>query len=98
MGHGAVPIAIGSGGQPEVVEDGVDGYLWDDVAQLKAKTIMLVGDPKARQQMGLRARAASQRFSRQRFVRQMVATLAPTVRLLEEEPAAERAGQPQVEH
>src|SRR5207245_6634109 len=89
MGYGAVPVVIGSGGQPEVVEDGADGFLWTDVDQLKAKTRALVDDPQLRQQMGLRARAGSQRFSRQRFVRQMVAALAPLVRQLEEEPAAE---------
>jgi glycosyltransferase involved in cell wall biosynthesis len=98
MGYGAVPVAIGSGGQPEVVHDGVDGYLWTEIDQLKARTLALVENPQARQQMGLRARAASQRFSRQRFVRQIVASLAPLVRQLEDEPAAERARQPQVEH
>jgi len=45
MGYGAVPVAIGSGGQPEVVDDGVDGFLWRDVDQLKAKTRALVDDP-----------------------------------------------------
>src|SRR5205823_5099506 len=79
MGYGAVPVAIGSGGQPEVVQDGVDGYLWTDIDQLKAKTLALVNDPQLRQRLGVKARAASQRFSRQRFVRQIVAALAPLV-------------------
>ena len=98
MGYGAVPVAIGSGGQPEVVQDGVDGYLWTDIDQLKAKTLALVNDPQLRQRLGVKARAASQRFSRQRFVRQIVAALAPLVRQLETEPDRHPAGKAQVEH
>ena len=98
MGHGAVPVAIGSGGQLEVVADGVDGYLWRDLEQLKARTLDLINDPELRRRLGAQARSASQRFSRQRFVRQMVAALTPLVRQLEGERALEAAGQPQVEH
>ncbi len=98
MGHGVVPVAIGSGGQPEVVQDGVDGYLWSDLETLKLRTLSLIRDPQLRQALGRQAFIDSQRFSRQRFVRQMVAALTPIVSQLESEPAPQVAGHAQVEH
>jgi glycosyltransferase involved in cell wall biosynthesis len=98
MGHGVVPVAIGSGGQLEVVVDEVDGYLWRDLEQLKARTLALINDAALRRRLAAQARAASQRFSRPRFTRQMLAALAPLVRELEGERALEVVGQPQVEH
>jgi glycosyltransferase involved in cell wall biosynthesis len=98
MGYGAVPVAIASGGQPEVVHDGIDGYLWEDVDQLKAKTELLIASAELRQRLGIRARSNAQRFSRQRFVRQMMSALEPLVRELESEPVREVVGTAQLEH
>lgn len=97
MGYGAVPVAIGSGGQPEVVHDGVDGYLWIDQDELKARTAALIDDPQLRQRLGMQARKDSQRFSRQRFVRQMVSALAANVEELEGSRVPEMVGKAQVE-
>ncbi|MBO0727625.1 MAG: glycosyltransferase family 4 protein [Acidimicrobiaceae bacterium] len=77
MGYGAVPAAIGRGGQVEVVEAGVSGFLWDDLAQLKAQTLRLVGSPSLRRTMGVAARERSMRFSRSAFRRNLVSTLSP---------------------
>ncbi len=41
MGAGAVPVVMRAGGQPEVVRDGEDGYLWRDVEELKRHTLTL---------------------------------------------------------
>ncbi|MGH7904612.1 MAG: glycosyltransferase family 4 protein [Candidatus Dormibacteraceae bacterium] len=77
MGHGVVPVVIARGGQPEVVEDGVDGFLWTEPAQLKARTIQLVTDPQLRARLGQAARRSSFRFSRPEFRRRMAAELDP---------------------
>jgi glycosyltransferase involved in cell wall biosynthesis len=79
MGHGAVPVVIARGGQPEVVRDGVDGYLWEEPAELEERTLQLVRDANARRRMGESARDASQRFSRAEFKRRMVKAVAPVV-------------------
>jgi glycosyltransferase involved in cell wall biosynthesis len=77
MSHGAVPVAIGRGGQTEVVEDGVTGFLWDSIPALKRKTLKLMADSDLRLVMGRAARRASFRHSRQEFKRRMAAVLAP---------------------
>ncbi|MBO0730773.1 MAG: glycosyltransferase, partial [Acidimicrobiaceae bacterium] len=79
MGYGAVPVAIGRGGQVEVVEPGISGFLWDDLTQLKAQTLRLVGSPSLRRTMGLAARERSRRFSRSAFRQNLVAALSPVL-------------------
>jgi glycosyltransferase involved in cell wall biosynthesis len=83
MGYGAVPVAIGLGGQPEVVEDGVSGFLWTYLGQLRARTLRLMSDPDLRRQMGEGARRRSCRFARSEFRRRMTDALRPVVRDLE---------------
>lgn len=79
MGHGVVPVAIGLGGQPEVVEDGVSGYLWESIPALKQRTAELMADRDLRQRMGQAARRASSRFSRNEFKKRMSDLLRPVL-------------------
>jgi glycosyltransferase involved in cell wall biosynthesis len=83
MGAGAVPVVINAGGQPEVVRDGEDGYLWRDLDEMKARTAELAGDPALRRRLGQAARGSSRRFGRDRFKRDIVAALEPIIRRLE---------------
>jgi glycosyltransferase involved in cell wall biosynthesis len=83
MGHGAVPVAIAAGGQPEVVRDGVDGYLWTELDQLRARTLELTAGAALRERLALAARESSRRFSRAAFRERMAAALEPVVRELE---------------
>jgi len=83
MGWGVVPVAIAMGGQPEVVEDGVSGYLWRDLEELRARTVALMGDPELRRRMGVAAARASARFSLAEFRRRMVDAVRPLVEELE---------------
>jgi glycosyltransferase involved in cell wall biosynthesis len=85
MGNGAVPVAIARGGQVEVVEDGITGFLWTDLSQLQARTIELTRDGPLRQRMALAARRASFRFARAEFRRKIVAAVKPLVHDLDVE-------------
>lgn len=85
MGHGTVPVAIGRGGQVEVIREGLDGYLWTSIEELKARTLRLMHDAPLRREMGERARSASFRFSREEFKRRMASTVEPIIRELEQE-------------
>ncbi len=44
MSAGCVPVVINKGGQPEIVRDGVDGFVWNDSRELKEITLKLITD------------------------------------------------------
>lgn len=88
MGYGAAPVAIARGGQPEVVEDGVSGFLWETPAQLADRTLELTRDADLRRRMGEAARTASGRFSRAEFKRRMAEAIRPVVREAEDDVAS----------
>ena len=79
MAHGAVPVAIARGGQPEVVRHGSDGFLWETPEELEACTLKLVGDPSLRRRLGEAACASSRRFSADRFAVNIVTALRSAV-------------------
>jgi glycosyltransferase involved in cell wall biosynthesis len=87
MGYGAAPVVIGRGGQVEVVEDGVSGFLWDTPEALVERTLTLVNDAAVRRRMGEAARQASHRFSRAEFKRGMADAIRPVVEELEAAPS-----------
>ncbi|MGH7776814.1 MAG: glycosyltransferase family 4 protein [Candidatus Dormibacterales bacterium] len=87
MGHGAVPVVIARGGQPEVVSEGEDGFQWREPAELKARTMQLASSSELRERMGRAARRSSFRFSRPEFKRRMVERLRPLVEEVAEVPA-----------
>jgi glycosyltransferase involved in cell wall biosynthesis len=77
MGAGCVPIVIRKGGQPEIVEHGVCGFLWDTLEELKEYTELLAGDDGLRARMATAARARALHFSRAAYVNAMLALLEP---------------------
>jgi glycosyltransferase involved in cell wall biosynthesis len=68
MSAGAVPIVINKGGQPEIVEHGVSGFLWNTLDELREYTRLLAADEPLRLRMSNAARERAERFSRSRFV------------------------------
>jgi len=81
MSHGCVPVVYAAGGQPEVVEDGVSGYLWRDRATLIARTLTLAHNPSHREELAGAAHLRSRRFDRATFserVREILLDLCPT--------------------
>jgi L-malate glycosyltransferase len=70
MAAGCVPVVINRGGQREIVEHGVSGFLWDTLDELEEYTVELMRDDSLRAQMSREARARSQLFGRKMFVEQ----------------------------
>ena len=68
MSAGAVPVVYATGGQKEIVTDGVDGYWWSDVDRLVNQTRKLAYDSALRSELGNQAILSSERFSRATFV------------------------------
>ena len=67
MGVGAVPVVINAGGQKEIVEDNVSGFLWNTLPELEEKTILLSSESKILEEMSKAAVARAKDFSGDRF-------------------------------
>ena len=67
MGAGCVPLVPMSGGQPEIVEHAVSGFLCRDAEELLQHTSRLAGDESLCQQMGQAAKERSTLFSPEAF-------------------------------
>ena len=75
MAAGCVPVVINKGGQPEIVEHGVNGFLWETLDELRDHTIRLIDDDELRARMSEAARTRAQMFSRETFVKNFVERL-----------------------
>lgn len=67
MSAACVPVVYSSGGQTEIVKNGVEGFWWNDLDELKNQTQTLANDPKLRSELGQHALVASKRFGREAF-------------------------------
>jgi glycosyltransferase involved in cell wall biosynthesis len=67
MSAGAVPVVANRGGQREIVEHGVSGYLWDTLDDLVSYSRRLMTDERLRSEMSAAARRRAAYFSRGRF-------------------------------
>ncbi len=67
MAAGCVPVVIGKGGQPEIVQHGKDGYIWNNLEELKLYTHKLIGQAELYRQLSARAVEDSRRYSIENF-------------------------------
>jgi len=67
MASGAVPVVINKGGQPEIISQGLNGYLWDDLDELKKYSWQLINDPILLQKLSINALRDSKQFNTESF-------------------------------
>ncbi len=67
MAGGCVPIVINKGGQPEIVENGKSGLLWNSLEELQALTLQIIKDQKLMEEIGDHAISRSKFFSKGKF-------------------------------
>ena len=67
MAAGCVPVVFGGGGQLEVVEHGINGFLWKSEEELMDGTMKIINDPERWQTLSLMARKRAQDFSQEKF-------------------------------
>lgn len=82
MAAGCVPIVINRGGQREIVEHGVTGFLWNTLGELKHYTLLVARDAALRSRVAEAARQRAACFTPDRFVarfREAVAAQTVTV-------------------
>lgn len=75
MAAGCVPVVINKGGQPEIVEHGVSGFVWETLDELRDYTTRLINDDALRAKMSEAARKRAQVFSSESFVANFVGRL-----------------------
>jgi glycosyltransferase involved in cell wall biosynthesis len=72
MSAGCVPVVINKGGQSEIVEHGVSGYLWNTLDELMDYTARLTQDDGLCRRMSDAARMRASVFGRERYVGQFL--------------------------
>jgi glycosyltransferase involved in cell wall biosynthesis len=76
MTAGAVPVVYASGGQREIVTDGVDGFWWEDIDGLIRQTVRLAEDAALRGGLAQEAVVSSKRFAKPAFAAQVDRVIA----------------------
>lgn len=71
MAAGCVPVVINSGGQPEIVEDGKSGFLWNNIPELQKFTLKLINDLSLLNKMSQNTIRRSKIFSKEEFCRRI---------------------------
>jgi glycosyltransferase involved in cell wall biosynthesis len=72
MAAGCVPVVMKKGGQPEIVEHGLNGFTWKTLDELKGYTQRLMSDADLRRRMSEAAQKRAQLFGREEFVNRVV--------------------------
>jgi len=71
MQNYCVPVVSAGGGQREIVTEGVSGFLFSSLDELREKTLVLIRDAHRRRQMAGKAFARSHAFNREAFLKQV---------------------------
>lgn len=71
MTAGAVPVAINAGGQPEIVMNGENGFLWNTEEEFIEKTKLLINDAKLWKRLSNNAQKFAKSFTGERFCREI---------------------------
>lgn len=67
MAAGCIPIVINRGGQKEIVEKDISGFLWENLEELKQYTLGICSSAKRREEISKQAQLRSQLFSKESF-------------------------------
>ena len=79
MAAGCVPVVINKGGQKEIVEHGVSGFLCENLEEFSEYTLLLASDEALREQMSEAARIRAQMFSAEVFQEKFWSLLEPLI-------------------
>lgn len=67
MDSGLVPLVVAKGGLTEIVTESVNGFTWQTIEQLVAKTQLLLATPTDLKELSKVAHSSSQVFSKENF-------------------------------
>lgn len=72
MAGECIPVVVDKGGLKEIVDFAGNGYLWNNLTELKTFTRKLIDDQSLRQKLGKHARKKSQDFSKDIFQKKII--------------------------
>ena len=75
MASGLVPVVISKGGIPEIVDNGVNGFLWQTTDELILKTLNLIKNPDTLKLMSQQSLINCQQFSKDNFEKKLLSII-----------------------
>ncbi len=75
MASGLVPVVISKGGIPEIVDNGVNGYLWQTIDELVTRTKNLIQNPDTLKLMSQQSILNCQQFSKSNFEKKLLSII-----------------------
>ncbi|MDD4938299.1 MAG: glycosyltransferase family 4 protein [Candidatus Shapirobacteria bacterium] len=75
MASGLVPVVIAKGGIPEIIENGVNGFLWNSLDELVLKTKKLIENPENLKLMSQQSIINCRAFSKENFEKRLLAII-----------------------
>ena len=78
MAAGCVPVVINRGAQPEIVDHGVSGFVWNNIEELIGYTALLAENEALRTVMSDAARARARTFAKEDSVSRLSSFLMKT--------------------
>lgn len=71
MAGGCVPVVINKGGQTEIVENGISGFLWNSLDELKGLTLQLIESNDQMSKISKEAMVRARLFSKSEFAKKL---------------------------
>jgi glycosyltransferase involved in cell wall biosynthesis len=71
MSAGCIPVVINAGGQPEIVSDGENGFLWKTEKELMMRTQEIIKDDVLANRLRSKLEDLEKKFGMQRFCKQV---------------------------
>lgn len=82
MASGCIPVVINNGGQSEIIEDGKNGFLFNNLKELKSKTLMICRGGIDHKKIRDNAVESSKRFSSTVFEKKLLELIGKEVEKL----------------
>jgi len=75
MSAGCIPVVINKGGQKEIIEDGVDGFFFNDLQELSDQTLKIIRDEVDSGKIRKNAVRNCQKFSNSSFEKELLSII-----------------------
>lgn len=72
MNAGCISLVTNKGGHKEIIEDGINGFLWDSIDDLKIKTLEIIKDERRIEEIAKKAIKSAKEFSEENFAKQVL--------------------------